>query len=418
MPNEKNEKQDGASSFFVGLFGKKRADQNDQSKKDTTLPTPPLQMPTPPPTASGMLTPDGKYINFYRLPIHIERAVYRLSHIKLANPRRPLYEQVLISNLMFWYLGVINKPVVPSTQMQQRPAPQQAPLINASSSQLLGSNKPPRDPSPGTANPSPRPPLLRENSSQSGKLTPVVAGQAVPERRDAATTATNSSNTLTESPASHPPSIISPTMESGEIDVNLRLAPQMTTLDVASPEQQHSRSPPKQATQSYRYQDYIDTSDPSDRSTPRDQIVPPQGNPPTMSPSVSEGEWPNWSTRKERRSSAESNKAEDVQYDSRRITADLDTFDIISAYADEERRKSTLAEQIATGQGQDATSLSSPNPASTHRNGHAPQSPENSPRSGLPKSAHRTTPPRQSSITTAAPSKASQQHAIALHNPS
>lgn len=46
---------------------------------------------------------------YARYPIHVERAIYRLSHIKLANPRRPLYEQVLISNLMFWYLGVINK---------------------------------------------------------------------------------------------------------------------------------------------------------------------------------------------------------------------------------------------------------------------------------------------------------------------
>ena len=70
-----------------------------------------------------MLDPvTGTYTNFYRLPIHVERAVYRLSHIKLANPRRPLYEQVLISNcasaafktrltraVMFWYLGVINR---------------------------------------------------------------------------------------------------------------------------------------------------------------------------------------------------------------------------------------------------------------------------------------------------------------------
>lgn len=102
---EKNEKPDSSSSFFGGLFGKKKAEQGDQPKKDGSTTPIPMQMPTPPPTASGMLTPDGKYINFYRLPIHIERAVYRLSHIKLANPRRPLYEQVLISNLMFWYLG-------------------------------------------------------------------------------------------------------------------------------------------------------------------------------------------------------------------------------------------------------------------------------------------------------------------------
>lgn len=47
-------------------------------------------------------------INQNRLPIHIERAIYRLSHTKLANPRRPLHEQVLISNLMFWYLSVVS----------------------------------------------------------------------------------------------------------------------------------------------------------------------------------------------------------------------------------------------------------------------------------------------------------------------
>ncbi|OBZ87644.1 hypothetical protein A0J61_04313 [Choanephora cucurbitarum] len=45
--------------------------------------------------------------NMTRLPLHVERAIYRLSHIKLANPRRPLHEQVLISNHMFWYLSVI-----------------------------------------------------------------------------------------------------------------------------------------------------------------------------------------------------------------------------------------------------------------------------------------------------------------------
>ncbi|CAG8607076.1 7041_t:CDS:2 [Ambispora gerdemannii] len=50
-----------------------------------------------------------KYTNYNRLPIHMERAIYRLSHVKLANPRRPLHEQVLISNMMFWYLSLINK---------------------------------------------------------------------------------------------------------------------------------------------------------------------------------------------------------------------------------------------------------------------------------------------------------------------
>jgi hypothetical protein len=60
---------------------------------------------------------------YARYPIHVERAIYRLSHIKLANPRRPLYEQVLISNLMFWYLGVINnKGQTNATGQNQSPA--------------------------------------------------------------------------------------------------------------------------------------------------------------------------------------------------------------------------------------------------------------------------------------------------------
>ncbi|OAD70124.1 hypothetical protein PHYBLDRAFT_76156 [Phycomyces blakesleeanus NRRL 1555(-)] len=50
-----------------------------------------------------------QFINSYRLPLHVERAVYRLSHYKLENPHRPLRHQVLISNFMFWYLSIINQ---------------------------------------------------------------------------------------------------------------------------------------------------------------------------------------------------------------------------------------------------------------------------------------------------------------------
>ena len=59
-----------------------------------------------------------QYIHSYRLPIHVERAVYRLSHMKLANPRRPLHQQVVISNFMFWYLSIINPQ--PPQHMQQQ----------------------------------------------------------------------------------------------------------------------------------------------------------------------------------------------------------------------------------------------------------------------------------------------------------
>ncbi|KAG2355147.1 hypothetical protein BDR07DRAFT_1427148 [Suillus spraguei] len=78
-------------------------------------------VPSPSPQLPGG---QGTYA---RYPIHVERAIYRLSHIKLANPRRPLYEQVLISNLMFWYLGVINKTQNPTTT----PVPQNQPAATA-----------------------------------------------------------------------------------------------------------------------------------------------------------------------------------------------------------------------------------------------------------------------------------------------
>ncbi|KAF9113535.1 hypothetical protein BGX27_001345 [Mortierella sp. AM989] len=61
-----------------------------------------------------------------RMPIHIERAIYRMSHVKLANVRRPLHEQVLISNMMFWYLGVIQQQQLEqqNTDMQQQQSQQ------------------------------------------------------------------------------------------------------------------------------------------------------------------------------------------------------------------------------------------------------------------------------------------------------
>ncbi|KAF9289685.1 hypothetical protein BGZ68_008876 [Mortierella alpina] len=62
-----------------------------------------------------------------RMPLQIERAVYRLSHAKLANPRRPLHQQVLISNMMFWYLGIAQQEQQQQMQQQQQqpPPPQQ-----------------------------------------------------------------------------------------------------------------------------------------------------------------------------------------------------------------------------------------------------------------------------------------------------
>ena len=44
----------------------------------------------------------------YRFPVHVERAIYRLSHLKLANPKRSLREQVLLSNFMYAYLNLVD----------------------------------------------------------------------------------------------------------------------------------------------------------------------------------------------------------------------------------------------------------------------------------------------------------------------
>lgn len=119
-----HEKDPSASSSFLGsLFGKKKGNE-DSNKNEYGS-----QMYS---AATGMHNPStGSLLDMYgkpmveqgyytRYPIHIERAVYRLSHIKLANPRRPLYEQVLISNLMFWYLSVINRTQQQQQQLQQQ----------------------------------------------------------------------------------------------------------------------------------------------------------------------------------------------------------------------------------------------------------------------------------------------------------
>lgn len=58
--------------------------------------------PLPPPSQSTLVMLD------YRFPVHVERAIYRLSHLKLANPKRSLREQVLLSNFMYAYLNLVD----------------------------------------------------------------------------------------------------------------------------------------------------------------------------------------------------------------------------------------------------------------------------------------------------------------------
>lgn len=131
----KGEKEKDVGSFLGALFGKKKGhdDHRDGSHgryHDGQI------------TSGSLLDQrSGRYgggPGEYRYPIHVERAVYRLSHIKLANPRRPLYEQVLISNLMFWYLSIVNRSQQQARQQQQQ---QQMAQIQASNQSQPPTNK-------------------------------------------------------------------------------------------------------------------------------------------------------------------------------------------------------------------------------------------------------------------------------------
>ncbi|KAK0641278.1 hypothetical protein B0T16DRAFT_461359 [Cercophora newfieldiana] len=106
--------------FFGGLFGgsKKKTDKEPGHKKKDNRPL----TPEPPPR---FLEPDVDY-PWTRFPIIEERAIYRMAHIKLANPRRPLQSQVLLSNFMYSYLAKVQAmhpqlqvPISPQQKRQE-----------------------------------------------------------------------------------------------------------------------------------------------------------------------------------------------------------------------------------------------------------------------------------------------------------
>lgn len=106
--------------FFGGLFGgsKKKAEKEPGHKKKEHRPL----TPEPPPRR---LRPDQDY-PWSRFPIIEERAIYRMAHIKLANPRRPLRSQVLLSNFMYSYLAKVQAmhpqiqvPISPQQKRQE-----------------------------------------------------------------------------------------------------------------------------------------------------------------------------------------------------------------------------------------------------------------------------------------------------------
>jgi len=106
--DSKKEKESGLfSSFFGGA--KKKIERESLGKKSSRnlSPDPPHQT----------LRPDVDY-NWTRFSILEERAIYRMAHIKLANPRRALYSQVLLSNFMYSYLAKVQQ-MHPQIQIPQ-----------------------------------------------------------------------------------------------------------------------------------------------------------------------------------------------------------------------------------------------------------------------------------------------------------
>lgn len=85
--------------FFGSFFGSKKKADKEAPKKHQQR----AASPEPPPR---VLKPDIDYA-YTRFPILEERAIYRMAHIKLANPKRNLLSQVLLSNFMYSYLAKI-----------------------------------------------------------------------------------------------------------------------------------------------------------------------------------------------------------------------------------------------------------------------------------------------------------------------
>ncbi|KAJ3566318.1 hypothetical protein NPX13_g7178 [Xylaria arbuscula] len=110
--DQKKEKDGLFSSFFSS--SKKKGDRDSGVRKSH------LQRPlSPEPPPYKPLRPDVDY-HWTRFPILEERAIYRMAHLKLANPKRALYSQVLLSNFMYAYLAKV-QAMHPQIQVPQSP---------------------------------------------------------------------------------------------------------------------------------------------------------------------------------------------------------------------------------------------------------------------------------------------------------
>lgn len=96
-------KKEKDSGLLSAIFGGKKSKASDESTQKKRLSNSRTLSPEPPPR---VLKPDVDY-NWTRFSILEERAIYRMAHIKLANPKRALHSQVLLSNFMYSYLAKV-----------------------------------------------------------------------------------------------------------------------------------------------------------------------------------------------------------------------------------------------------------------------------------------------------------------------
>lgn len=97
---ESKKEKDGIFSSIFGGGRKKHSGEGHHRKNSSRnlSPDPPMRE----------LRADVDY-PWTRFSILEERAIYRMAHIKLANPRRALYSQVLLSNFMYSYLEKVQQ---------------------------------------------------------------------------------------------------------------------------------------------------------------------------------------------------------------------------------------------------------------------------------------------------------------------
>lgn len=118
--NDNSKKDKESSGIFSSLFGggkkNKSADRDSGERSSKKHRSDVLRAFSPEPQRR-VLRPDIDY-NWTRFSILEERAIYRMAHIKLANPRRALYSQVLLSNFMYSYLAKVQQ-MHPQIQIPQ-----------------------------------------------------------------------------------------------------------------------------------------------------------------------------------------------------------------------------------------------------------------------------------------------------------